>query len=97
MSVAPCGCPSIGVECAVCLNPMCRGAVSYGETVCASCLVETTKKSNLHPVRRTPVAMCKCGKPFVGLCRSHALPNMWIYNTVTGEAVRGSDFHGLQK
>ena len=61
--VAECGC--IGDdECGICFKVLCKG--TRDKTICDDCLQRTTEKDNkqriIHPIKRTPVLMCGCGK-----------------------------------
>lgn len=53
-------------QCAICLEHLCHG---YNDKVCYNCLKSSVEHGNtLHPIRRTPVPMCKCGLPYIGEC-----------------------------
>lgn len=69
-----CGvCEESGVECAICFGHLCQGDVQRGVTICTMCLIEHVEKDEngirIHPLKRTPLLMCRCGKPFLGECR----------------------------
>lgn len=69
-----CGvCETSGVECAICFGHLCQGDIQRGVTICTPCLIEHVEKDEngirIHPLKRIPLLMCRCGKPFLGECR----------------------------
>lgn len=72
---AMCGCLTVA-ECAVCFTPLCQGDSTKNVEVCSNCMrQEVERGETLHPVTRTPIQMCKCGKPWIGECRFFTLPH----------------------
>lgn len=66
MEKSVCGCIN-HEECCVCFAILCKG--NY-DNICTECLskLKPTNGIYLHPTKRTPLLMCKCGKPWTNSC-----------------------------
>ena len=72
---APCGCFS-SEECAICFEMICCGGTTV-QDVCYTCIHKLSETASerpiLHPVRRTPLDMCQCGKIWNAECAQKTL------------------------
>ncbi len=74
MNIVACGCSSYH-ECCICFGGVCES--KFDKLICDICvgkIIERNDKGQLiHPLRRTPIPTCKCGKPFQTQCRKLSL------------------------
>ena len=77
LDFAPCGCVS-HQECAICFEMICSAGSSVRD-ICYDCIdrnMITDRDDSgriIHPVQRTPLRMCRCGKVWNGDCARDTL------------------------
>lgn len=90
ISVASCGCISHD-ECSICFEAVCQGKLD--KTICDICTLKLSEKNDkgqiIHPVKRTPITMCNCGKPWNPDCsRLGLFGNSYIIDPKRFEACK---------
>ncbi len=68
-AIASCGCISHN-ECCSCFKPVCNGKPD--QSICDECYINLNEKNKdgkiIRPIKRTPITMCNCGKPWNPEC-----------------------------